>query len=103
MLLLKTACFGLWFTMMLTLCLAKKFKPGDSCKLVFLHLDDPEKAEQQIYSMLKLLMAGEKLQLEISGHNPAWSEIYFIASRISQKYPAICIHVPGIMENQMEI
>lgn len=98
MILLKTACFGLWFTMILALTWAKRLKP-DSFSLVSLYLDNPEKAEQQIYSTLGQLIAGERLSLEISEHNPARSELCFIASRISQKYPSVMVQVLDGMEN----
>ncbi len=113
MILLKTVCFSLWFTMMVLLSLAahggkdnkrrfgwaipisgKNHTPKTSpCVPVSLLLDDPEKAELQIYSTLRQLISGEKLWLEISSYNPTRPELYFIASRISRKYPAVSIKI----------
>lgn len=97
MILLKTACFSLWLAMMLVLGLAKlKHEPSST---VSLYLDDPGEAELQIFKAMGRLSAGERLSLEISAHNPNRSELYFIASRITRKYPSIFVKVLGATEN----
>ena len=99
LILLKTTCFGLWFSMMLLLILAYQAK-SRYADLFSLHLEDPAQAERQIYDSLRHLSPGVQLNLEISEYQPACAELYFIASCISRKNPAISVQAPRNKENR---
>ncbi len=90
LILLKTACFGIWLLMMILLILADQAKSSQAM-LFSLHLADPSRAEMQIYDSLRHLSSDRQLNLQISASNPFCSEIYFIAACIYRKNPSIII------------
>lgn len=96
--LLKTTCFGLWLLMMILLILADQAKskqPG----LFSLPLEDPARAERQIYDSLLHISSDIQLNLEISEYNPSCAELYFIAACIRRKYPSILIKASGLEDS----
>ncbi len=98
LILLKTICFGLWFSMMILLILADQGKTRQS-ELFFLQLEDPTQAERQIYNSLHHLSPELQLNLEISEYHPACAELYFIAACMSRKNPSILVKVSGLGGN----
>lgn len=87
---LKITCFGLWLLIMILLILADQIKSRQPV-LFSLHLEDPARAEMQIYDSLRHLSSDLQLNLEISEYNPFCSELFFIAACICRKNPSISI------------
>ena len=88
--LLKTACFGLWLVIMIMLIWADQAKSRQAVHFS-LHLEDPARAEMQIYDSLHQLSSDIQLNLEISAYNPFCAELYLIAACICRKNPSILV------------
>ncbi len=96
LIMLKTTCFGLWLIMMIMLMWADQAKLRQAAVLLNLLLDDPNRAEKQIYDSLQKLSPDTQLNLQIYNSNPYYPELYFIAACKCRKNPSILIRKLGL-------
>jgi hypothetical protein len=90
LILIKIACFGIWFTIMVFLSCAGRQAHTGRVKRVTLEVSDPEEAERLVRSALLKLNRRDRLVIKIGGSSPGKDLCQMVQGWV-RKNPSILI------------